>query len=116
MMSGSRQGESVMANMFNMMKQAASMKKQMKQMQKELARKMVDGTDGGVTVSVRGDMSVASIKIDPEKAPTADLAKLESAITRAANKALELAKKEAGAEMSRMAGGLGGLTDMLGLG
>lgn len=104
-----------MANMFNMMKQAASMKKEMKRMQKELAKKVVDCSESGVTASVRGDMSVAAVKIDPEQAPVSDMPRLEKAIVNAVNRALESAKKEAGAEMSKLAGGLGGLSDMLGL-
>lgn len=103
-------------NMLNMLKQAASMKKQMKQIQKELEKKVVDCSEHGVTVSVRGDMSVAAIKIDSEQAPLSDVPRLEKAIAGAANKALESAKKQAGAEMSKLAGGLGGLSDMLGAG
>ena len=39
-----------MAGMFDMMKKAASMQKQMKQIQKELARKTAEGVSGTVTV------------------------------------------------------------------
>ena len=106
-----------MANMFNMMKQAASMKKQMKQMQKELKKRVINASQDGITVSVRGDMSVTAVKIDPDEAPVSDLEKLGKAVSDAANKALDSAKKEAEAEMSKLAGGLGlgGLSDMLGL-
>ena len=54
-----------MANMFKMIKEAHSMQKQMKQIQKELERQTIDFASGGVKVVARGDMSIAGITIDP---------------------------------------------------
>ena len=103
-----------MANMFGMMKEAASMKKKMKKMQKELAKKTVECTSGGVTVCAKGDMSIAWVKMNAEEVTEGNISRLEKMTATACNKALELAKKEAGQEMSKMTGGLGGLADMLG--
>lgn len=103
-----------MANMFEMMKQAASMKKKMKQIQKELKRYTVEATSAGVTVVVRGDMALNSVKIDVADENTKDMQKLEKMIVTAVNKAMDAAKKKAASEMSSMTGGLGGLADMLG--
>ena len=101
-----------MAGMFDMMKKAASMQKQMKQIQKELARKTAEGSSGIVTVVARGDMSVKSVAIDGEIG-SIDLPKLEGMLVAATNSALDSAKKMAGGEMTKMTGGLGGLSDML---
>ena len=90
------------------------MKQQMKKMQKELAKKTVESSSGGVTVVARGDMSIASIKISPEMVDPAKVEKLEKSVTSAVSSALDSAKKMAGTEMAKMAGGLGGLADMLG--
>ena len=49
-----------MPKMTQMMQRAYTMRKQMKRMQKELAKQTVEvkSNNGKVTVSVRGDMSV----------------------------------------------------------
>lgn len=103
-----------MANMLGMLKEAASMKKKMKKMQKELHKKTVECSSGGVTACARGDMSIAWVKINADEVTESNIARLEKMTATACNKALELAKKQAGQEMSKMTGGLGGLADMLG--
>jgi len=102
-----------MANMFNMMKEAATMQRQMKKIQKELARQTVEGSSGDVTVVACGDMSVKSVSIGPAALNSGNPEQLERMIVAAANSALASAKKRAGSEMSKMTGGLGGLADML---
>ena len=91
-----------MANMLKMMKQAAAM-------QKKLKKVHVEGISGGVTVSVRGDMTLRNIQIDEAEVDTADIKKLEKMIITAANKGLDAAKKQAATQMQGMTGGLGGL-------
>ena len=105
-----------MANMMKMVSQAATMRKQMKRMQKELAKQTVEITsnNGKVTVVARGDMSIKEVRIDPTAFEDLKLDRLEKVITTTVNSALNAAKKTAGGEMSKMAGGLGGLSDMLG--
>mgnify|MGYP001232495654 CR=1 FL=1 len=102
-----------MANVFKMMQQANSMRKEMKRIEKELQSKVVEVTEGGglVTVGARGDMIVTSIKIDPKL--LTDQAKLEKLLTAGVNNALAKAKAEAGKEMGKLAQG-GGLADLLG--
>ena len=101
-------------NMLNMIKQATGLKKQMKKMQKELAKKTVEGVSGGVTVVARGDMSIASVSSSPEMVDPTKVDKLEKSVASAVGSALDSAKKMAASEMANMAGGLGGLADMLG--
>jgi len=105
-----------MANMLKMVSQAAKMRKQMKHMQKELAKQSVEITsnNGKVTVSARGDMSIKEIRIDPSVLEDLKLDRLEKVLVMTVNSALNAAKKTAGSEMSKLTGGLGGLSDMLG--
>lgn len=105
-----------MANMMKMVSQAATMRKQMKRMQKELSKQTVEITsnNGKVTVTARGDMSIKEVKIDPTALEELKLDRLEKIIATTVNSALNAAKKTAGSEMSKMSGGLGGLSDMLG--
>ncbi len=101
-------------NMLKMIQKAASMKKEMGKIQKELEKKTVEYSSGGkVTVVARGDMSVASIKIDPSVVNSSDVGKLEGLILSAVNGALDAAKKDAGKEMAKLTSGMG-LGDLLG--
>jgi len=103
-----------MANILKMVKQAASMQKEIKSIQKDLARKTVEFTGGGlVTVVARGDMSIDSIKIDPKLVNSSDTGRIEDLVVSAVNGALQVAKKQAESEMSKLAGGLG-LGDIFG--
>ncbi|MDP6524710.1 MAG: YbaB/EbfC family nucleoid-associated protein [Kiritimatiellia bacterium] len=102
-----------MANVLKMMKQAASMQKEMKRIQKELAKQTVEFTNAGVTVLTRGDMTVESIDIDARVLEGANPEKLGKQITMAVNGALSAAKKKAGGEMSKLTAG-SGLGDLLG--
>jgi DNA-binding YbaB/EbfC family protein len=103
-----------MANPLGMMKKAAAMQRQMKKMQKQLAKRTVEVKNGMVTVIAAGDMTIKKITIDPEAIETKSLQQVEKMIAGAVNSGLDSAKKMAGAEMSNMSGGLGGLADMLG--
>lgn len=101
-----------MAKMMKMVQQAATMRKQMKKMQKELEKKVVEVTsnNGKVTVEARGDMSVKSITIDPTAYEELKSDRLEKIIVTTVNAALNGAKKAAGGEMSKM----NGLAEMMG--
>ena len=104
-----------MANMMGMMKQAVTMQRDMKKLQKQLAKRKVEYTEktGKVTVAVLGDMSLKSVKIDPALMEAGNLDKIEKLVAAAVNGALSEAKKQVGGEMSKMTKGTG-LGDMLG--
>jgi DNA-binding YbaB/EbfC family protein len=102
-------------DMFKMVKQAAAMRKQMKKIQDELERITVEGSSGHVKVVVSCDMAVKSVQIDPAALDPSRADKLQRMVTDAVNNALRNAKKQAGSEMSKMTGGLGGLSEMLGM-
>ena len=100
-------------NMIKMIQQAATMRKEMKQIQKTLAKKTTQfsGEGGKLTAVARGDMVIDSIKIDPSLLDPARVEKLEKAIITVVNGALASAKSMAGSEMSKLSSemGLGGL-------
>ena len=100
-----------MAKMFDVMKQV----RQVKKMQKELAGKTVEcsSPDGKVTVVARADMSVKSVRIDPEGMDSANAERLQKVLASTVNAALDSAKKVAAEDMSRLTGGLGGLSGLL---
>lgn len=99
---------------MKMMKEAASMQREMKKIQKQLAKETVEFTNGAVTVVARCDMSVANVKIDPAAITAGNEDKVERQVTDAVNGAMNAAKKKAGSAMSQMGGGLGGIAEMLG--
>ena len=97
--------------MFEQMKQL----NQLRKMQKEMASKTFEAksNDGLVTVTVKGDMSVKSIKIEPAAMDVARPDRLANTLVSQVNSALESAKKSVAADMSKMTGGLGGLAGLM---
>lgn len=98
-----------MVNMMKLMKQAASMQENMKKMQEELAGKTVEFSAGGgmITAVAKGDMSLASIKIDPKVVDADDVEMLEDLVMAAVDGALTSARDMAAKEMSKLTGGMG---------
>lgn len=88
---------------------------QMRRIQKQLAAKTVEITshDNMVTVVACGDMTIKSIKLGPE-ALTLRAEKLERVLTSTVNGAMDSAKKAAAADMAKLTGGMGGLSEMFG--
>ena len=95
-----------MTNLFKMIKQASTLQREMKQIQKQLAGMTVDATspDRSVKVTARGDMTVAQIAIDSSALQNPP--KMEKQIAAAVNEAIERAKKMAAAEMSKLTAGM----------
>ena len=95
-------------NLAKMMKQAASMQKEMERIQEDLAARTVDFTSGGgmVTVTARGDGTLAKIKIDPKVINPADAEMLEDLVLTAVDGALRQVKDIAAQEMGKVTAGL----------
>ncbi len=95
-------------DMMKMMKQAASMQKDMKKKQKMLARQEVEfsSANGAVTVKMTCDMKVKNIQIQPEAVNPAEIRKLEIAVQDAVKGALNRAQDEAAKEMKSLTKGL----------
>ena len=98
-----------MPNIMKLMKQAASMQKNMEKLQEELALRTVEFSSGGgmVTAVAKGDGTVASIKIDPKVIDPSDSELLEDLVLAAVDGALTSAKEMAAAEMSKLTAGMG---------
>ncbi len=98
-----------MPNIMKLMKQAASMQKNMEKLQEELAQRTMEFSSGGgmVKAVARGDGTLASIKIDPKVVDPADCEMLEDLVLAAVDGALSSAKEMASQEMSKLTAGLG---------
>ena len=98
-----------MTNILKMIKDAASMQKNVKKMQAQLRAKTIDFASGNglVTVTARGDISIAAIHIDPRALDAAHPEALEKMLLTAIEGALEAAKKMSAADMHSMMAGMG---------
>ena len=98
-----------MVNMMKLMQQAASMQKNVQKVQAELAERTYEFSAGGgaVAATVRGDMSLERIKIDPKAADPSDMEMLEDLVKAAVNGAYEMARDSMQKEMAKVTGGLG---------
>ena len=99
-------------NMNNLMKQAQKMQKQMETQQAELEAKEFSATAGGgaVEVTVSGSKKILKVKLDEEVVDPDDVEMLEDLIMAATNEALRKCEEESQAQMSKITGGLSGLT------
>jgi hypothetical protein len=97
-----------MANFMKLMKQAASMQKDMERVQGELAEKTVAFSAGGgmVTATARGDGTLAGLKINPQVVNPAEVELLEDLVTAAVDGALKAAKEMAAQELGKITAGL----------
>jgi DNA-binding YbaB/EbfC family protein len=98
-----------MVNMMKMMKQAAAMQESLGKVQAELAERMVEFSSGGgmVTVTAKGDGTIASIRIDPKLVDPSDVDLLQDTVLAAVNGAIQTARDMAAKEMSKLTAGLG---------
>ena len=101
-----------MTNILKMIKDAAGMQKNMKQLQTQMRAKTVEFSSGNgmVTVTARGDASIAAIRIDPRALDAAQPARntaLEKLVLTAVEGALEAAKKMSADDMQAMMADMG---------
>jgi len=98
-----------MTNILKMIKDAAGMQKNVKKMQSQLRAKTVEFSSGNglVTVTARGDASIAAIRIDPRAMDAARPAALEKLVLTAVEGALEAAKKMSADDMQTMMADMG---------
>ena len=99
-------------NMNNLMKQAQKMQRQMEEAQKELEEKEITAAAGGgaVEVTVSGKREITKVKLSEEVVDPDDIEMLEDLIMAATNEALRKCEEESQAQMSKITGGLSGLT------
>ena len=98
-----------MTNILKMIKDTAGMQKNVKKMQSQLRAKTVEFSSGNglVTVTARGDASIAAIRIDPRALDAARPAALEKLVLTAVEGALEAAKKMSADDMQTMMADMG---------
>lgn len=98
-----------MKNMFQMLRDASAMQKQVKHIQSQLRDKQVTFSSAGgkVNVTARGDMSIAAIRIDQSVINPAQAAALEKQILQAVEGALEEARALSAREMKHLASAMG---------
>ena len=96
-------------NMQQMMMKAQKMQHEIQKKQQELNETEFSATAGGgmVTVTVLGDRTVRSIKLDPACVDPDDVEMLEDLIVAGVNAALKEASDTVEREMGRITGGMG---------
>lgn len=96
-------------NMGKMMKQAQKVQEKMKNLQADLADRVVEGTAGGgmVKAQVNGAQEIISIKINPEVIDPEDAEMLEDMVTAAVAQAIKKAKDLHESEMQKLTSGMG---------
>ena len=82
---------------------------QMRKLQKELGREIVEveAGDGAVIVQISGELKIVSVKIDKEKIDEADASDVEGWIKAAVRDGLKEAQDMAAEKMKPMMGNLG---------
>ena len=95
-------------------KQVMQMRSESKRLQAEIEKISVPYSNGGITVTARGDMSITSIKIAPEtwaEVVKGKTERFETMLFNDVNGALKNARKATQEHMASMmqAGGMGGL-------
>jgi DNA-binding YbaB/EbfC family protein len=94
----------------NLVKEAQKLQAQLESLKQEVAKRKVEASAGGgmVTAEANGNQEILSIKIDREVITPDDPQMLEDLVLAAVNEALRKAREMVAAEMSKLAGGLGG--------
>lgn len=105
-------------NMQQILQQAQKMQQQLATAQQELAEAEVTGTAGGglVTAVVTGGGELKSLNIDPTAVDPDDVETLSDLIVAAVRDANRAAQELAAEKMGPLAGGMGGMDDLGGLG
>jgi len=89
----------------------AKMVMQMRKLQKELAKQIieVEAGEGAVLVKITGEQKIKKIIIDPEQVDLDDISELESWLESAIKEAIEKSQKIAADKMRPVMGNLGKL-------
>lgn len=89
----------------------AKMMMQVKKLQKELAKTIVEveAGDGAVIVQISGEQKLKKVKIDPEMIDLEDIEELETWVEEAVKQAISESQQLAADKMKPMMGSLGKL-------
>ena len=98
--------------MLGQLKDAMKMRAEAKRIQNEIQKITAEYSNGGITVTARGDMSIASITIAPEaydEVKAGKPARFETMLFNVVNGAIKKVKDATQAEMANMMQAEGGL-------
>ena len=95
-------------NLQEMLKQVQNIQGKIKEIQNQLAHKMVTAQSGGgmVTVMVNGRQEIVEIKIDPICVDSRDIPMLEDLVLAAVNQGIKKSRELLTEEMKQVTGGL----------
>ncbi|MBO5941244.1 MAG: YbaB/EbfC family nucleoid-associated protein [Kiritimatiellae bacterium] len=99
---------------FDQVKQAMQMRSEAKRIQQEIEKISVDYSNGGITVTAKGDFTIAKISISPEtwaEAASGKHERFETMLFNVVNGALKNVKKTTQERMAQLmqSGGMGNL-------
>ena len=99
---------------FDQVKQAMQMRSEAKRIQQEIEKISVDYSNGGITVTAKGDFTISNISISPEtwaEAASGKHERFETMLFNVVNGALKNVKKTTHERMAQLmqGGGMGGL-------
>ena len=95
-------------NMQAMMQQAQKLQRDMMKAKNEIDEKKFTSTQGFLTIEMKGNKKVTSVKIDKENLDKDDIEMLEDLISLAVNDNVKKIEKETESKMGKF-GGLSGL-------
>ena len=95
-------------NMQAMMQQAQKLQRDMMKAKNEIDEKNFTSTQGFLTIEMKGNKEVTSVKIDKENLDKDDIEMLEDLISLAVNDNVKKIEKETESKMGKF-GGLSGL-------
>lgn len=102
---------------LDQMKQAMQMRSEAKRLQAEIEKLSVEYSNGGISVTARGDMSISSIKISDEtyaEVASGKKDRFETMLFNVVNGALKNVKKATQETMARMVQANGGMGALFG--
>jgi DNA-binding YbaB/EbfC family protein len=94
-------------DMMKMMKQAASLQKEMKKKQKELSRMKMTHEEAGVRIDISGELKILQVSMDPDLIQSGDVKRIEKTVEVALQGAVDLAQKKVSEQMSSLTAGMG---------
>lgn len=97
------------ADLGRLLEKAREAQSRLQELQRELAKRRVEGSSGGgmVTAVASGDLRILEIRIEPSLLETGDRAMLQDLCAAAVNAALGNAQRMIQEEMQRASSGLG---------
>ncbi|MGE0142931.1 MAG: YbaB/EbfC family nucleoid-associated protein [Planctomycetota bacterium] len=93
---------------MNLLKQAQEMSRLVREVQRELAERVLEGSSGGgaVRCTITGQLEVRSIRIDPKVVDPEEVAMLEDLVTAAVRNAVKAALDLRKAKTDEVTGGI----------